>query len=307
MIRLLSGENDYELTKKVAQLKADFDGQAERFDASDLTLESLSDIFAGQTLFSLKRLVVIDNPSVYSDFWQNLPAWADRLSEDTQLVLVEPKPDKRTSTYKWLKKNVDVQEFAALDDRNLSTIVRWTESYAEEHAVNLTQHQLRRLVDRAGANQWALAHAIDKLRLLDEVNDQWIDDVIETHPTESVFALFETALNGDETRLHDMLKTLQLTEDPYRLLGLISSQALQLTVLTYGDGNINKVASDIGAKSSYPLQKLAPYATRLSRTQVGDMITLLAAGDTRLKSSDADPWLVLESTLAQVASLTSGR
>ncbi len=307
MIQLLVGENDYELTKKVAQLAAGFDGQAERFEAAELTLESLSDIFAGQTLFALKRMIILYNPTTYADFWQNLPDWADRLSEDTQLLLVEPKPDKRTSTYKWLKKNVEVQEFVALDDRNLPAVVRWAESYAKEHTVRLTQHQLRRLVDRVGANQWALTHAIDKLGLLDDINDQWIDDVVEAHPTESVFALFETALNGDESRLHDMLRTLQLTEDPYRLLGLISSQALQLTVLTYGDGNISKVASDTGAKSSYPLQKLAPYAARLSRTQVGDMIRLLAAGDTRLKSSDADPWLVLESTLAQVASLTSGR
>ena len=307
MITLLCGENDFELTKKLAQLRADFDGTAERFDGSELDKPRLADIFAGQTLFAVDRLIFIDMPSASPDLWQDIASWSERLSDDTNVILIEPKPDKRTSTYKWLKKNADVQEFLLLDDRNPAAVVRWAEGYAGEHGVQLTQHQLRRLVDRAGADQWSIAHAIDKLRLVDEITDQWIEDVVEAHPTESVFALFETALNGDIARLHDMLRTLRQTEDPYRLTGLISSQVLQLAVLTYGDGNVAKVASDTGAKSSYPLQKLAPFAARLGRAQVADMVKVLATGDSRLKSSDADPWLVLESTLAQVASLSNER
>lgn len=307
VITLLCGDNDFELTKKVAQLRSGFDGRAERYDAGELSLENLADMFAGQTLFSLTRMVIIDNPSSYGELWQNLPTWAERLSDDTQLVLAEPKPDKRTSTYKWLKKNADVQEFNPLDERNLSAVAEWAGDYAKSKQVAMTRQQLRRLVERAGTDQWTLAHSIDKLALVDEISDQWIDDVVEAHPTESVFGLFETALNGDATRLHEMITTLRLSEDPYRLLGLLSSQALQLTVLTYGDGDVGKVASDTGAKSSYPYQKLAPYAKRLTRTQASATMRLFASADTRLKSSDADPWLVLESTLAQVASLTSGR
>ena len=302
MIILLTGGNDFELTKKVAQLRASFDGEAERYDAADLTNEKLADIFAGQTLFALKRLIVIDTPSTNANLWQDLPAWADRLSEDTALVLVEPKPDKRTSTYKWLKKHADVQEFTTLDERDATGAARWVEAYAKGKATKLTAQQARRIAERAGSDQWVLAEAVDKLSLLDEVTDQWIDDIVEPHPNESVFALFETALNGDTARLHDMLTTLRLSEDPYRIFGLITSQGLQLAALVYGEGNIGKVASDIGAKSSYPLQKLAPYAGRMGRRQAGELIRSLAEADTRLKSSDADPWLVLESTLALAAS-----
>lgn len=305
MITLLTGDNDYELTKKVAQLTADFDGQAERFDAAELTLESLSDIFAGQTLFSLKRLIFIDNPTSYADFWHNLPTWAARLSEDTQLVLVEPKPDKRTSTYKWLKKNADVQEYVVLDARDQRGLIQWVETLAKQKNVPMTNSQARRLAERAGANQWELAHAIDKLALAGEVTDEWIDDVTEGSPSANVFALFETVLNGNSIRLHELLGDLRLTEEPYRLLGLINSQAVQLAALVYGEGNSSKVASDIGSGSSYAYQKLTPYVVRIRKPQVRGMLGLLAASDTRLKSSDADPWLVLESTLAQMASLVN--
>jgi len=303
VIKLLTGENDFELTKKVAQLKADFDGRAERYDAADLSAEQLADIFAGQTLFAMKRLIVIDLPSANSDLWQNLPTWNDRLSDDTELVLVEPKPDKRTSTYKWLQKNADVVVYDLIDPRDTNKMVKWVEAYAKQHGVALTTHQARRLATRAAGRQWELSHAVDKLALLPAVTDEWIDDVVDEHPSESVFALFETALSGDGERLATVLERLRQTEEPYRLFGLMVSQGLQLATLVYGDGNAQKVASDTGAKSSYPYQKLGPYANRMNKRQANELIKLLTQADTRLKSSDADPWMILENCLMGVASL----
>lgn len=305
VIRLLTGENDFELTKKVAQLKANFDGRAERYDAADLSSEQLADIFAGQTLFALKRLVMIDQPSANAELWQNLPSWNDRLSDDTELVLIEPKLDKRTSTYKWLQKNADVQAFDLTDPRDTHKIVQWVEQYAKQNGVSLTSHQARRLAARAGGQQWELAHAVDKLALLDAVTDEWIDNVVDEHPLESVFALFETALNGNMERLAESLERLRQTEEPYRLFGLMVAQGLQLATLVYGNGNAAKVAADTGAKSSYPFQKLAPHAARINKRQASELITALAEADIRLKSSDADPWIVLENCLTRVASLES--
>lgn len=303
MIQLLCGENDFELTKKLAQLRSDFDGESERYDGAGLNVEQLADIFAGQTLFALKRCIIIDSPSTNGELWQNMAVWANRLSDDTQLILVEPKPDKRTSTYKWLKKNADVSEFLAIDERDSGKIVKWLNDYASEQNVQLSSGQIKRLIDRGGVDQTALAGAIDKLSLVETVTDQWIDDVIELNPSENVFVLFETALSGDAKRLRGLIETLRLTEDPYRLLGLVSSQALQLATLVYGDGDVSKVVADTGAKSSYPLQKMAPFAARLNKSQAAQIIVLFAASDVRIKSSDADPWLVLESTLDQMASL----
>jgi DNA polymerase III delta subunit len=305
VITLLCGDNDFELTKKVAQLQANFDGQAERYEAADLSYEKLADIFGGQTLFASSRLAIIDSPSAYAELWQNLPAWADRLAEGTGLILVEPKPDKRTSTYKWLQKNVNVIQFDRLDPRDTRGVISWLESYAKQHDVALSRQQIQRLVGRGGTEQWTLAHAVDKLGLLDTVTDEWIDDIVLQQPSESVFALFETALNGDAVRVQQMLETLRLTEEPYRIFGLVGSQAMQLVTLIYGDGNATKVASDSGAKSAYPYQKLSQYASRFSKRQAGELITLLAEADLLLKSSDANPWTVLESSLVQLASLVN--
>jgi DNA polymerase III subunit delta len=302
MIRLLCGDNDFELTRRVRQLMRQFEGEAERYDAADVTSEQLADIFAGQTLFSIKRLIVLDTPSASSELWQNISLWAERLSGDTELVLIEPKPDKRISAYKWLKKQATIEEFQPMTERDTGKLLAWLEAYASARKISLTAAQARRLLTRGGADQWALAQAVDKLSLAGEVTDVWIDDVIEQTPAESVFALFETALNGDTKRLTEIMHDLRKTEDPYRVFGLVNSQFIQLITLVYGEGDVSKVAADTGAKSSYPLQKLAPYAGRISKSQAKILLEIFASADIRLKTSDADPWLVLENALARTVS-----
>lgn len=306
MIVLLCGENDFELRAELAQIKRDAKIFPERYDGAELTNERLADIFAGQSLFALKRLVIIDNPIASTALWHELPTWAARLNDDTQLVFVEPKPDKRTAGYKWLKKNAEVREFAPLEERDTAKASAWLMAYAKTNGVDITREQVNHLIDRGGVSQSELAQAIDKLKLADTINDEWLDAAIEPNPSQNLFALFETVLGGDQAKLSTMITTLRLTEDSYKLFGLVVSQGLQLALLVYSGGNIAQVASDAGMKSSYPLQKMSPFAARLSRDDAAQMIRLLAAADRRLKSSDADPWLVLESTLVQVASLKKG-
>lgn len=301
MIYLYTGENDFELTRQLKQARRNFAGTSERYDGAELTGEQLADIFAGQTLFSVTRMVIIDTPSACSELWQNLEMWLARVSSDTDLILIESKPDKRTAAYKWLKKHVDVEEFTPMTDRDTNKLLAWMEAYASARNVSLTSAQARRLVHRSGVNQWALAHAIDKLSLVEKVTDEWIDKVVEQSPVESVFALFETALGGDVKRLSEIVTDLRKTEDPYRVFGLVNSQLIQLVALVYGDGDVNKVASDTGAKSSYPLQKLAPYAQRLTKQKAAELLDIFAKADTRLKSTDADPWLLLEASLIRIA------
>lgn len=302
---MLCGENDFERTRRLKQLQRQFDGVSERYDGADLSSEELADIFAGQTLFSRKRLVIIDDLSANAELWKAINDWAERLSPDTDVVLVEQKPDKRTASYKWLKKHASVEEFALLTERDTGALLAWMEVYGSANGVALTTAQSKRLIARGGANQSVLAQAIDKLSLAGEVTDAWIDDVIEASPSENVFTLFETALQGDKNRISELVRSLQQTEDAYRLFGLLNSQLIQLVMLIHSNTDVAKVAADTGAKSSYPLQKMAPQARRLGTAHAAQLIELFASADMRLKSSDADPWLLLETTLIQMSSIAN--
>lgn len=306
MIVLLCGENDFERIRRLKQIRQGFDGIAERFDGADLSSEQLADIFAGQTLFSAKRLVIIDEPSANVELWKAIDSWSERLSSDTDVVLVEQKPDKRTASYKWLKKHAMVEEFVPFTERDTGALLAWIEAYGKAKGVTLTPAEAKRLLARGGSNQSVLAQAIDKLSLVGQITDDWIDGVIEASPSENVFSLFETALQGDRQRVGDLLSALQKTEDAYRLFGLLNSQLIQLVMLAYAQADASKVATDTGAKSSYPLQKMAPHARRLGTTRAAELIELFAAADLRLKSSDVNPWLLLEATIMQMSDIANG-
>src|SRR5664280_1253944 len=96
VITLLVGENSFEIQRALDAIISDFDGNVEKIEGSELQVSQLPDIFMGVSLFADKRLVVIRNLFENKAVWPVLGDWTDKISDDIHLVLVEPKPDKRT-------------------------------------------------------------------------------------------------------------------------------------------------------------------------------------------------------------------
>lgn len=299
MIELLTGENSFELAQAIKRREVAFDGTVERYEAADINMEQLADIVTGQTLFASKRLVVLDTPSNNASLWHELPNWLKRASDDTHIVLVEPKPDKRTATYKWLKKAVKTEEFPVWTPRDTGLAEEWLQQEAKRRGTALSPRIVKLLVHRIGLDQWQLHHAVEKVRLLDDITEEAVTAITDARPDENVFELFATALGGDRQRLSDMLHALKQTEDPYRVFGLLSGQMIQLSALVLGRPNKN-VASDLGA-SPFMLNKLTAHAARLSTNQARDLLTIAAHTDRRLKSTPADPWLLIEHMLTRAS------
>lgn len=302
MITLLTGENSFELARALDEIVAGFDGAAEKFDGSDLELSRLPDLLLGGTLFSDKRLVIIKGLSENKQLWDVLPNLAERMGDDVHVVLVEPKPDKRTKTYKDIKKLAQVKEFASWGDRDAMAAEAWVAQEAARLGVALDKKLARHLVARVGLDQWQLYHALEKLSVLDEVTQQVIDDVIEANPTENVFNLFDAALRGDTHKVASMIRILESTQDPYMTFGLLGGQAFQLAALAASTKPSSELASDIGAHP-YALSKLAPHAKRLGRGGTRKIVRIFADTDTAMKSSATDPWLLVEEALIKTASL----
>lgn len=300
MIELLFGENDYELTRARKTREDAFDGSVEHRQGNDLSLSDMPDLFSGLTLFSSKRCIVIDRLSENTELWSLLPEWADRLSDDIDILLIEPKPDKRTATYKWLKTNGTMNEYPAFTRRDQRAVEAWLKTEADRRGLSLASSLIRMIVDRAGVDQWELTHVLDKLELSNNVDEAVIRSIVEQRPEESVFALFETALRGDTKHIGELTAELRRTEDAYRVFGLLSSQAIQLYALTLGAKDDRNVAKDFGA-APFALTKLRPYAVRLSRTDLAEVVALFADADTKLKTSQAEPWLVIEQLLLGIA------
>lgn len=302
MITVLIGENSFEITRAIKYLEADFAGVAEKVDGEELELKQLPDLLMGTTLFAPKRLVIIKNLSENKAVWEKLPEWLGRLSDDVHVVLVEPKPDRRSSTYKALQKAATVRQFPAWTERDTLVAEKWVAQEAERQGMALDKKSTHSLVERVGVDQWRLFDSLQKLAVLPSVDSSVIEEVIEARPTENVFNLLDAALKGESVRVKKMLGTLEASEDPYRLFGLLSTQVFQLAALSASDKSAGEIAKDLGAHP-FALSKLAPHVKKLGKTGARQTVAAMVEADTAIKTSAANPWLLIERALIKITQL----
>lgn len=299
MITLLIGENSFEIQRALNAIVDDFDGTVEKIEGSELQVSQLPDILMGVSLFADKRVVIIRGLSENKTVWPVFGDWLSKISDDIHLVLIEPKPDKRTVTYKALKENADVHEFLVWTDRDMAKAEKWAVNEAEKMDISIDKKCVQSLVQWVGIDQWQLFHALEKLALTDTITVESIKNIIEPNPAENVFNLFETALRGDAKTLGEILKTLEKTEDVYRLTALLMSQVFQLAAIVSSIKTDN-VAKDF-AIHPYVVSKLSPIAKRIGKSGVSKIISIFTELDDDMKLSRADPWLLVERALIKVA------
>lgn len=300
VIYFFTGENSFEIERAVETLANSFDGLIEKRDADTIDADALPDILSAQTLFSEKRLIIIKQLSENKAAWERFSELVDRVTDDTTVVLVETKPDKRTKVYKTIFAATQAKEFPVWGVRDQATAHEWVVSEAKRRGLMLTKQHAIQIVSRVGLDQWQLAHAIDKLALVDEVNSEVINELIDAQPDENVFGLLDAALRGDISGLQSSVVGLRQTTDAYQTMGLLTSQILQLAALAMTDKSSDQVARDIGAHP-FVLSKLAPHASRMNRQRTRRVVADAVQADKLLKSTGHDPWLITEQLLIKIA------
>lgn len=311
MITLLLGENSFEIERELSRLVVAFDGAPEKFDGAELEIWQLPDMLMGLSLFAEKRLVIIRGLSDNKPVWEALPDVVQRMGDDIHLILIEPSIDKRTKTYKALQKVADVKEYTLWGERDRTKAERWVKEEAKRMGVTLDTAAARELLARSLTmtekgqpviDQWHIMHSFEKLAVLDEVTVETIRQYIDERSVDSVFSIFETALKGDLAALHELLSSIELREDPFRVFGLLSGQVFQLTALVLSNQPTAEVAGAIGMHP-FVASKLAPLAKKLHRGQAREIVVAFAGADEAMKTSKGTPWIVIEQALMKVATI----
>lgn len=301
MITLLIGENSFEIERCLRDIAKCFNGEVERIGGENLQLSQLPDILMGVSLFKSERVVFLRGLSENKAIWPIFGDWLNKVSPDIHLVIIEPKPDKRTSTFKSIKKNSIVKEFNQWTDRDYLTAEKWVMAEANKIGFDLNKNNAQFLVERVGVDQWQLASSLDKLSLIDGISIERIKEVIDANPIENVFNLFETALRGDIHELKQILRVLEQTEEVYKLLALMSTQAFQLAAVVSAS-KTDSVAKDFGIHP-YVVSKLEPIARKVGKSGVCKIISIFAEADDDIKKSRAEPWFLVERALIKIAKI----
>lgn len=298
MIYLFYGENEFEKRQVIAKLIGD--EKATRRDGEDLTLSGMQEIAIGQTLFMSSSIYLISKLSENSEVWSQIPDI--KFDDDKVIILVEDKIDKRTKTYKWLQKNAKVQEFLPLSDRQKPQLLKWCVAEARARGYDLTSYQAGVIVDRLGFDQLRLSNFLDQLALAEKVTDDLIDNFIPLARTENVFDLFVSALAGDYDKVHDIISYLESesgVDGAYQTMGLLASQATNLTALGLADGDSKLVASDFSA-NPYVLRKLTSSTKGVDKKKLKKINDALLRADLQMKTTSVNPWLIVEAALVGI-------
>ena len=300
-LALIYGDNDFEKRQELFKLAKD--REIDRYDGEEVTLEKLRELATGQTLFVANSLSVIDGLSDNSDIWNRLP---EILTSDADIVLAEGKIDKRTKTYKWLVKIAKTSEHVALTDRQRPKLTAWVVSRAKDHGYTLDRGLAEELIDRLGYDQMRLDMVLEQLSFVQQVSKPVIDAVVPLAKSESAFDLFEAALRGDISEVQRIVSYLEQTsgtDGAYMTMGLLASQLINLNGLVLSDGDAARVAADLGAHP-FVLKKLAPLARGVTKEQLAQMNVAFARADEQMKSTSANPWVLVEVALVAASAGT---
>ncbi|NCU38230.1 hypothetical protein EOL96_04215 [Candidatus Saccharibacteria bacterium] len=306
MIYLLTGENAYQVRQECNTIIGD--SAVYRIDGDTITENILTDVLMGSSLFATPEVIVLTGVSDNKTVWEKLGEWIARADSTKTIIIIESNLDKRTRTYKALKKYTTHISAERWTDRQRGLAREWVQKTAKHVGVILTASQVDDMIDRALVptdkpgtayiDQMRLYTTMCSLSALDAVTDDSIDAVMPKATTENVFTLLEKAVNQDSKAVSKLLYELRTREDAHQVFGLVVSQWFSLVALAKAGGD------DISVKLGmhpYVAGKMTILSKQLSPTQLHEYTHLCAHIDIGIKLSEIDPWNGIERFLMGLA------
>ncbi len=284
-----------ELRKLVSDFVAvHTDMAVERFDGDESDAARMRESVSSLPFLTERKLVILNEPGKQKAFAENIEAILKETAETTDLVIIEPKLDKRLSYYKTLKKSTDFREFGDMD---AGMLARWAAGYVEGWGGHLSQSDAKVLIDRAGPNQQLLSSELDKLINYDpNVSEASIELLVEKTPQSTVFELLDAAFAGNAKHAMELYREQRaLKVEPQAIIAMLAWQLHALALVkTAGSRGADDIARQ-AKLNPFVVRKTQSLGRRLSLAQVKDMISRLLELDVKLKSvtMDADEALKL--------------
>ncbi|PIZ63049.1 DNA polymerase III subunit delta [Candidatus Saccharibacteria bacterium CG_4_10_14_0_2_um_filter_52_9] len=306
MIITLTGENSFGLQNELRRLTGAFlsehgDLALERIDGQEASLEHISEALTGLPFLAAKKLVVLRVPGANKQFAEQAEQLLGNVADTTDVILVEPKLDKRLTYYKFLKKNTDFREFLELDQNGLA---RWLGETAKQQGGSINFGDARYLVERVGANQQLLANELEKLLLYSPaITRKSIDELTEAAPQSTIFQLLEAAFAGRSRRALDIYKEQRtLKVEPRQIVAMLAWQLHVLAVIkTAGDRALGEIAKEARI-NPFVVTKSQGIARSITLAELKKLIADLLKIDTDSKRTSIDIDEALQHYLLTISS-----
>lgn len=291
--KTLAGENEVaraaELRRAVAAIEKEYGDMAiERLDGEEASYGRMVEAVQSLPFLASRRLVILRAPGANKEFTEKFEDFLGQVADTNDVIIVEPKLDKRLSYYKQLKKLTEFRDFPVLD---ASGIVNFAVQYVREQGGKLGSGDARALVDRVGTNQSIVQNELDKLLAYDvNISRQSIELLTEKTPQSSVFDLLEAAFRGDIKRtLALYAEQRALKVEPQQIIAMLAWQLHILAVVkTAGQKSVDEIARE-AKLNPFVVRKTQNLTQSITLQQLKKLITELRVFDVRTKTEGIIP------------------
>jgi len=309
VIYFYHGENKFTLQRQIDGVVAKFAEKhgadaITKFDALETDSQNLIAEIVNINMFAPNRLIIVRGFENAQASWEKLGENLNRVADDTDLIIVVSKPDKRTKTYKNLLKIAKTREFPALKPHELKS---WLSEELQVTGLKIDAKaidELLTITSGEGEQQARLAAEIAKFKVLDRnIDVNLVRQIVEPNLATNAFTILNLAILGEHQEVAKELKNLRESgEDANKFLGLLASQIFALSAAVFA-GSDPATAKDLKIHP-FQLSKMCDLARELGdftsqKQRVKKIAKTFAETDARIKLSRADEaWILIEVALA---------
>lgn len=305
MIITLTGENSFGLQGELDKIVKSFvkqhgDLALERVDGEEAEFEKIREVVSSLPFLASEKLVILRAPGTNKQFTEQAEQILAEAPETNDVVLVEPKLDKRTAYYKYLKKETDFREFPELDQFGLAN---WLVQAAKVANGSLSQADARYLVERVGANQQLLSNELDKLLLYDsKIDRRTIDLLTEPAPQSTIFQLLEAAFAGrTKTVLKLYAEQRAQKVEPAQIIAMLAWQLHVLAIVKAAGDRSSEIIAKEAKLNPFVVRKSQGIARNLTLSELKKLVSDLLKIDIAMKRTAIDADEALQHYLMTLA------
>lgn len=297
---LLFGEEDYlkaQYRDKLARALVDTEDNMNYsyYEGNGIKVQDVLDI--GETLpfFADSRAIVLENTGWFKikkkdtvDDSKDKGFALAGLPETTHVIFVESEVDKRSSSYKWIKKNGYVSEMNTPDEKML---LAWVKGLCKEEGKQISDATIIYFVEHMGTDMFLLKNELEKLfcyRYKDDViTVEDVKEVCISQAADKMFDMLDAIGNHNQEKALILYRDLlALREPPMKILNLLVRHfriLMQVCALEKEEKN-NKQIAQICGIPEFTVRKYAAQTKKYKYDQLKSMVEQCQQTDQYIKT-----------------------
>ncbi len=293
-VLLIHGENEFGANEFYMAALKDFVAANSKqtlqvFDGQNAAVDTVEESLSAQSLFSTgDQMIAIKRFGKNNELRDRLADLIKTIPSETQLIIYEPKIDKRSKLYKIIKKHSSTKEFNNLSEPEL---IKWMIERAGEKMANFAPGSAKLLIEMTKGNQLKIASELDKLVGYDKtITRESVKLLVDRAPDDNIFDLLDFVARDDKKgalKKYEELSEAQV--DAHYILVMLCWQVANFLAVKSGNKKSDReIASELGM-NPYAISKTRQIVKQFSFSRIKQMALLTLEYDIELKTKSVDP------------------